>query len=155
MDFDGHIVRMEIATALKSHEAVLKALSESLEGQNMLMNCIQPMLHETDLYVTQRRILDNICPFFGAEWGNGSEVWGTSDIDTMGRRESGKWRPGRIPSALSGEYGELFNSYTQILITDTEAMKDSDPENYEFLKQEGSHISLQLHRYLRAVNWQE
>ena len=63
VDFDGHIVRMEIATALKSHEAVLKALSESLEGQNMLMNCIQPMLHETDLYVTQRRILDNICPF--------------------------------------------------------------------------------------------
>ena len=137
VDFDGHIVRMEIATALKSHEAVLKALSESLEGQNMLMNCIQPMLHETDLYVTQRRILDNICPFFGAEWGTVQRFGEHQILTQWGRRESGKWRPGRIPSAFVREYGELFNSYTQILITDTEAMKDSDPENYEFLKQEG------------------
>ena len=137
VDMDGHIVRMEIATELGSHEAVLEALAESFAGQNILMSCIQPMLNETDLYIAQRRILDNICPFFGAEWGSIQRFGEHPSLTEWGRPASGEWKSGRMPSSFVRECREFFSSYTQILITDTENMKDSDPENYEFLKTEG------------------
>lgn len=137
VDLNGRTVRMEIATALEGHDAVLSALEESFKSQNILMNCIQPMLDEADQLVAQRRIMDNICPFFDAEWGTIHSCGEYPTLVEWGSRPEGMRSPGKLPSAYMQECGKLLSSSSQILIMDTESIRETDPENYEFLKAEG------------------
>lgn len=46
----------------------------------------------------------------------------------------------QIPSAFCREYGSFSTVIRRFLITDMEAMKDSDPENYNFTSRKESHL---------------
>ena len=137
----GRLARLEIAFDITETENKKIALQNALDGDKMIMECVQMLYQSEDVDSAINRVLDRVGSFMSAdraylfaiqgermanthEWcapGVEPQIQNLQDLDI---RLLDRWRPS-------------FNRQECVIIEDLEAIRDDSPDEYETLNIQG------------------
>lgn len=134
-EWNGKIVRMEIAMDISETGRVRKVLEENLESQRLLNGFLSPLLFDSNKAGAVADMLKALCGFFDAQhtyiqfFGNLPNVYWN--------RENG-FSECIFPSVSADVrilWQESLKNGKQVVISSVDGIKETDPHAYDFLRE--------------------
>ena len=139
VDYKGRQVRMEVVIDVSTSSRVYKVLQNSIESQNVLAACLEPLVAENDPGTAFLKLLGHIGRFFGAEWGFIHDFTGDTRLTLWA--QDGRAHRALVeqpsPAALA-DWGARLAPGRQVLMRDGDGEKLSpSPAERRLLEQRG------------------
>lgn len=141
IEWDGRKARLEIAFDTTLVENEKQKLQYTLDGENMVVECIRILYQGHDLNQDVRNVLERVGTFFGGERTYifsipGDFVQIDSEWCAPGL-ESWKEKVQKIPLSMYSRWLSVLNRQECVVIEDLECYRESSPKEYELLVSQG------------------
>lgn len=134
----GKTVRLEVVMDVSDPGRADRELIDILRAQSALVGCVKPLVNEERMAGALQHILSEIAPLFGAQSGFIQSFTGWRDNVRWSAPGTAALRPLPQPSAQAvREWSGILTGNTQIVLQDTGALRQSDPETYELCAAHG------------------
>ena len=141
IQWEGRPARMEIAFDISEAEAEKQALKNTLDAQQMIMECVRTLYQEHDLNQSMPLVLEHLGRFLAADRAylflvrdglayNDFE-WCTEGIIPQQEELQG------LPISLIDRWRPAFDRQECVIIEDLEALREENPEEYDLLHAQG------------------
>lgn len=141
IEWDGKHARLEIAFDMTLLENEKLKLEHALEAEKMIMKCIQILYQGQNLEEDVLNVLQNVCRFLGGErtyiisFQNGKAYtdleWCAEGIESQKEMIQG------FPLSIFERWIKIFNNQECMFIDDLEEYKESSPQEYKILAEQG------------------
>lgn len=149
----GKTAHMQIAVDVTEKETVSQRVREKLDFEQNIVSCTKMLAEESDMNRAISRVLESIGEFYKADrtyifepsedaafWSNSFE-WCRHDVRPVQDDLQ------QLPIALLQRWIDTFHGGGSVIITDVDSLKETDPDEWEVLSQQG------IHHLLAAPIW--
>lgn len=141
LQWDGRPARIEIAFDITEAEAEKQALKNTLDTEQMVMECVRIMYRQPDMALSAPMVLEHLGCFLSADRSylamlrdgllyNDFE-WCKDGIDSQKENLQG------VPLSSVERWVPIFNSQKCVILEKIEDIKESYPQEYELLSSQG------------------
>lgn len=143
LQWEGRPARMEIAFDITDAEAEKQTLKNTLDAQQMIMECVRMLYREHDLEQSLPAVLERLGNFLSA----GRAYLGMirdglvyNDFEWCAEQmEPQKQALQGVPLEVIGRWVPIFGRQECVILEDLESLKEPYPEEYELLRAQDIH----------------
>ncbi len=140
ISWNGKTARLEIATDITHHQNVSEETKEKLKIEKTIVRCIRALTRTDDLNTAINNVLQSIAEFYQADRAY------IFEIDYFGKvcNNTYEWcKQGitpqidnlqNVPIQAIERWLDIFRFEPMVIIPDVDALKDTDPTEYQILK---------------------